>query len=35
MIDWSSPEQIARAELNAEQVEFMRTTAVEIAKRGR
>jgi hypothetical protein len=35
MIDWSSPEQIARSELNAEQVEFMRTTVVEIKKRGR
>jgi hypothetical protein len=35
MIDWASPEQRARAELNAEQVEFMRTTAVEIKKRGK
>jgi hypothetical protein len=35
MIDWASPEQRARAELDAEQVEFMRTTAVEIKKRGK
>jgi len=33
MVDWESPEQRAKAELNAEQVEFMKTTAVEIKKR--
>jgi len=35
MIDWASPEQRARTELNAEQIEFMRTTIVEIKKRGK
>lgn len=35
MINWASPEQRARTELNAEQVEFMRTTTVEIKKRGK
>jgi hypothetical protein len=32
-MDWSSPDQIARAELNAEQVEFMRQSAREIEKK--
>jgi hypothetical protein len=33
-MDWTSPEQVARGELNAEQVQFLQETAVEVEKRG-
>jgi hypothetical protein len=33
-MDWSSPDQMARAELNAEQVEFIRDTATELEAKG-
>jgi hypothetical protein len=33
-MDWTSPEQMERAEMNAEQAQFMQDTIAEIAKRG-
>lgn len=33
-MDWSLPDQVARAELNAEQVEFVRQTSREIDRKG-
>jgi hypothetical protein len=33
--DWASPEQIAGAQLNAEQGEFMRESVLEIKKKGK
>jgi len=32
-MDWTSPEQISQAELNAEQVQFMQEMAQEIEKK--
>jgi len=32
-MDWSSPDQVARTELNPDQVEFMRLTSAEIQRR--